>query len=68
MKGRFMRNTSRNTLGMTEAVGISRRAVFGNCHACNDLGALPEERLELSPGCPDGILNPARLPIPPLRQ
>ncbi len=31
------------------------------------LTSLPEEGLEPSPGCPDGILNPARLPIPPLR-
>ena len=30
-------------------------------------GALPEEGLEPSPCCQDGILNPARLPIPPLR-
>ena len=29
---------------------------------------MPEEGLEPSPGCPDGILNPARLPIPPLRR
>ena len=37
---------------------------------CGDraLPRLPEEGLEPSPGCPDGILNPARLPIPPLRR
>lgn len=29
---------------------------------------LPEEGLEPSLSCPNGILNPARLPIPPLRQ
>ena len=29
--------------------------------------ALPKEGLEPSPCCQDGILNPARLPIPPLR-
>jgi hypothetical protein len=28
---------------------------------------LPKEGLEPSPSCEDGILNPARLPIPPLR-
>ncbi len=28
---------------------------------------MPEEGLEPSPCCQDGILNPARLPIPPLR-
>jgi len=27
---------------------------------------MPEERLELSRGCPHGILSPARLPVPPL--
>ncbi len=30
--------------------------------------ALPEEGIEPSPCCQDGILNPARLPIPPLRR
>ena len=30
-------------------------------------GVLPKEGLEPSPCCQDGILNPARLPIPPLR-
>ncbi len=30
--------------------------------------SLPEEGLEPSPCCQDGILNPARLPIPPLRR
>lgn len=29
---------------------------------------MPEEGLEPSPCCQDGILNPARLPIPPLRR
>ena len=29
---------------------------------------LPKEGIEPSPCCQDGILNPARLPIPPLRQ
>ena len=28
---------------------------------------MPKEGLEPSPCCQDGILNPARLPIPPLR-
>ncbi len=32
-----------------------------------DFTSLPEEGLEPSPCCQDGILNPARLPIPPLR-
>jgi hypothetical protein len=27
---------------------------------------MPEERIELSPHCWDGILSPARLPVPPL--
>ena len=31
------------------------------------LGVLPKEGLEPSPCRQDGILNPARLPIPPLR-
>ena len=48
-------------------VGLGKRAVFSKSSVFKDLDALPEERLELSPGCPDGILNPARLPIPPLR-
>ena len=30
-------------------------------------GALPKEGVEPSPCCQDGILNPARLPVPPLR-
>jgi len=30
--------------------------------------ALPKEGVEPSPCCQDGILNPARLPIPPLRR
>ncbi len=29
---------------------------------------VPQNRLELSRGCPRGILSPLRLPIPPLRQ
>ena len=29
--------------------------------------ALPKEGVEPSPCCQDGILNPARLPVPPLR-
>jgi len=29
--------------------------------------ALPKEGIEPSPCCQDGILNPARLPVPPLR-
>ena len=32
------------------------------------LEAMPKEGIEPSPCCQDGILNPARLPIPPLRQ
>ena len=31
-------------------------------------GVLPKEGVEPSPCCQDGILNPARLPIPPLRR
>ena len=29
---------------------------------------MPKDGLEPSLGCPNWILNPARLPIPPLRQ
>gem|GEM_PF-5533313 len=42
-------------------------SIARNCWGELASAPLPEEGLEPSPCCQDGILNPARLPIPPLR-
>ena len=62
------RNAPRNTTLVIHTDHRSDPTDVLNFLSRNGLRSLPEEGLEPSPCCQDGILNPARLPIPPLRQ
>jgi hypothetical protein len=69
-KQRFQANgCEQKRTGDTENVNSAKQAV--KCKKPVLRGhrsTLPKEGVEPSPCCQDGILNPARLPIPPLRR
>ena len=68
LPGVWGRNPPRHRDSARRNARTARRAVDGKRLGETDFGGLPEVGIEPTPCCQDGILNPARLPIPPLRR